>query len=75
MPVLPDVGSMITVSGVIWPSRSPASIMARPILSFTDDSGLKNSHLPTRSARQPASAATRPSRMSGVAPTVSTTLS
>ena len=72
MPVLPLVGSTIVVPGPILPSRSSASIMETPIRSLTDDSGLKNSHLPMISAFTPASAASRDSRTSGVAPTVST---
>src|SRR6187455_2317014 len=34
----------MTVPGLILPSRSPASIIAAPILSFTLLSGWKNSH-------------------------------
>jgi hypothetical protein len=45
MPVLPLVGSTMTVSRSMRPSRSPASIIARPMRSFTLASGLKNSHL------------------------------
>ncbi len=73
MPVLPEVGSTITVSRSIRPDASAASIMARPMRSFTEESGLKNSHLPSRSAVTPASAARRESRTSGVAPIVSST--
>ncbi len=47
MPVLPLVGSMMTVSFVILPSRSAALIMATPMRSLTDHSGLKFSSLPT----------------------------
>ena len=39
-PVFPDVGSMILVSLLIFPSFSAASIMARAILSFTLPPGL-----------------------------------
>ena len=35
MPVLPLVGSTITVSGPIVPSRSAASIIATPMRSLT----------------------------------------
>ena len=50
MPVLPLVGSMITVSLVICPSASAASIIATPMRSFTDQSGLKFSSFATTSA-------------------------
>src|SRR3954470_5379776 len=45
MPVLPLVGSTMTVSRSIFPSRSADSIIATPMRSFTLESGLKNSHL------------------------------
>ena len=45
MPVLPLVGSMMVVSLLILPSRSAASIMATPMRSLTDQSGLKFSSL------------------------------
>ena len=45
MPVLPLVGSMMTVSLSILPSRSAASIMARPMRSLTLPAGLKYSSL------------------------------
>ena len=54
MPVLPLVGSMITVSLLILPSRSAASIIARPMRSLTLHSGLKFSSLPTTVATQPS---------------------
>ena len=68
MPVLPLVGSMICVSFVIFPAFSAASIMATPMRSLTDHSGLKFSSLPMTVAL--ASPTTRRSLMSGVAPTV-----
>ena len=68
MPVLPLVGSMMTVSVLILPSRSAASIMATPMRSLTDHSGLKFSSLATTVASQPS--ATRRSRTSGVLPMV-----
>ena len=71
MPVLPDVGSTRTAPGPMRPSASAASIMARPMRSLTEARGLKNSHLPTMSAAQPASAASLLRRTSGVAPMVS----
>ncbi len=45
IPVLPLVGSISTVSGPIFPACSSASIMATPMRSFTEASGLKNSSL------------------------------
>ena len=45
IPVFPEVGSITMLSLLSFPSRSAASIIARPILSFTLASGLKNSHL------------------------------
>ena len=36
---------MISPPGTSWPLFSAASIMARPMRSLTDDSGLKNSSL------------------------------
>ena len=54
IPVLPEVGSTITVPGRIWPALSAASIIARPMRSLTEESGLKNSHLPSdRRGRRP----------------------
>src|SRR5438477_428407 len=47
MPVLPLVGSMMTVSFLILPSRSPASIIDTPMRSLTDQRGLKLSGLAT----------------------------
>ncbi len=40
MPVLPEVGSTITVPLRSLPDASMASIMAKPIRSLTEDSGL-----------------------------------
>ena len=68
IPVLPLVGSMITAFSVIRPSASAALIMATPIRSFTDQSGLKLSSLATTVAWHPA--VTRLTRTSGVLPTV-----
>ncbi len=50
MPVLPDVGSTMTLPGPIVPSASMASIMATPMRSLTLESGLKNSSLASTSA-------------------------
>ncbi len=75
IPVLPLVGSMITVSGPILPSASSASIIDQPMRSLTEDSGLKNSHLPRMSASTPYASASRDRRTSGVAPIVPRMLS
>src|ERR1035437_6839600 len=45
MPVLPEVASSRTLSGVRRPERSPSRIMLRPARSFTEPPGLKNSAL------------------------------
>ena len=50
IPVLPLVGSITTVSLVIRPSASAASIIATPIRSLTDQRGLKFSSFATTSA-------------------------
>src|SRR5689334_8534293 len=42
-PVLPDVGSTIVPPGRRCPSRSAASIIARPIRSFTEPPGFRYS--------------------------------
>ena len=76
MPVLPEVGSTrVERPGAISPSRSAASTIARPMRSFTEPSGLKNSSLMARSAAKPSAAFSRCSRTSGVEPTMSSTLS
>ncbi len=76
MPVLPLVGSTrMDTPGVMMPARSAASIMPRPIRSFTEPSGLKNSSFNARSATKPSSAASLGSRTIGVPPTVCCTLS
>ena len=67
MPVLPLVGSMMTVSLLIWPSRSAASIMALPMRSLTLHSGFKFSSLATTVATQPSVRWRK--RTSGVLPT------
>ena len=46
MPVLPDVGSMSTVSSSILPAATASSIMALAMRSFTEPPGLKDSTLP-----------------------------
>ncbi len=72
MPVLPLVGSMMTVSFFRMPRFSASSIMAMPMRSLTLPSGLKNSHLSRMVAGKPA--VTLFNLTSGVRPTVSTML-
>ena len=64
-----------TAPGAILPAFSAASIIAKPMRSFTLASGLKNSALPTRSATTPCFAESFDRRTSGVAPIVSRMLS
>ena len=45
MPVLPEVGSMMTEPGLSLPALSASSIMALAILSLTEPAGLKYSNL------------------------------
>ena len=71
IPVLPEVGSMRTVSFVILPERSPSSIIAWPMRSLMDESGLKNSSFRRISACAPCAAAVRLRRTRGVLPIVS----
>ncbi len=66
MPVLPLVGSMMTVLSLISPSRSAASIIARPMRSFTLQSGFMFSTFATTVATQPS--VTCRSRTCGVLP-------
>src|SRR3972149_4779826 len=54
MPVLPLVGSTTSVSLVMRPSFSAASIMDTPILSLTLPQGLKDSSLATTVAPNPS---------------------
>ncbi len=72
MPVLPLVGSMMTVSFLSTPRLSASSIMAIPMRSLTLPSGLKNSHLRRMVASTPA--VTLFNWTNGVPPTVSTIL-
>ena len=46
MPVLPDVGSMRTVSSFTLPAFTASSIIAFAMRSFTEPAGLNNSTLP-----------------------------
>ncbi len=71
MPVLPLVGSIRTVSGLICPACSSASIIATPIRSLTEAMGLKNSSLASTVAFGFISADNRGSPTSGVSPIVS----
>ena len=67
--MFPDVGSTSTVfPGVIFPSRSSASIMATPIRSFTELAGLKYSSLAATTAPGAESFAIRLRRTRGVFP-------
>ena len=72
-PVFPDVASTINPPGLRRPSRSAASIIAKPMRSFTDPPGLKNSALAYTGVRIPR--ATLLIRISGVQPIVSRTFS
>jgi hypothetical protein len=69
MPVLPLVGSTMTMPGRSVPRSRASSIMATPMRSFTDAYGLKPSCLTSTSASP--SRTSRFSRMSGVSPMVS----
>ena len=71
MPVLPLVGSMITVPLFIFPAFRASSIKAMPMRSLTLESGLKNSSLSSTSAMAPCFFAVRFRRTSGVLPMVS----
>ena len=66
---------MVLTPGLILPAFSAASIMATPMRSLTDDSGLKNSSLVRISAVTPWRSGRRFRRTSGVAPMVSVMLS
>ena len=71
MPVLPLVGSTMTVSSLISPLASSASIMETPMRSFTEPIGLKNSSLASTIPLGFSSAVSRGRRTSGVSPMVS----
>src|SRR5262245_50622092 len=66
MPVLPLVGSMITVPGLILPSRSAASIIDLAIRSLTLHSAFMFSSLPAIVATHPSE--TFRNKTSGVLP-------
>jgi hypothetical protein len=71
-PVLPDVASTIRPPGRSVPAFSAASIIARPMRSFTEPPGLKNSAFAYTGVRMPR--VTLLMRISGVQPIVSRTL-
>src|SRR6185295_9515506 len=74
-PVLPLVGSMIVPPGFSRPARSAASIIGRPMRSFTDPPGLSISSFARMSGCRstgPRSRVTRDKRTRGVSPTRST---
>ena len=68
IPVLPEVGSMITVPGVSSPFASPSSSMALATRSFTEPAGLKYSSLASSLASRPSAASMWVSSSSGVWP-------
>jgi hypothetical protein len=70
MPVLPEVGSISTVSGPIMPAASMASIIETPMRSFTLPIGLKNSSLARTCAFTPFICGSRLSLTIGVSPMV-----
>src|SRR2546423_13048518 len=72
-PVFPDVGSTMVPPGFSRPARSPASIMRRPIRSFTLPPGFSISSLARIVGRTPR--AMRCSRTRGVLPMASSDVS
>ena len=68
MPVLPEVGSMMTESGVSFPLFSASSIIAFAILSLTEPAGLKYSSFASSVALSPCSFSICVSSRSGVLP-------
>jgi hypothetical protein len=71
MPVFPLVGSMINPPGLIFPSRSAASIIRIPIRSLTEPPGLALSSFASTVPRVPST--TRLSLTIGVLPIMSVT--
>jgi len=71
MPVLPEVGSTSTVSGLTRPARSMSSIMATPMRSFTLPAGLRNSSFARTLAFTPRICGKRRSCTIGVSPIAS----
>ncbi|MGY3409783.1 hypothetical protein ACVWZV_005896 [Bradyrhizobium sp. GM5.1] len=72
MPVLPEVGSISTVSGLTIPAFSMAMIMAAPMRSFTLAAGLKYSSFAKMVAFTPCMPGSRRKRTIGVSPKAST---
>ena len=68
MPVLPEVGSIMTELGFSRPRASPSSIMALAMRSFTEPAGLKYSSLARMRAFSLCSRSMWDSSNSGVAP-------
>ena len=68
MPVLPEVGSMITEPGLSLPLASASSIMALATRSFTEPAGLKYSSLASTRAFRPWAASIWVISSSGVCP-------
>ena len=68
MPVLPEVGSMMTLPGFRTPRASASSIMARATRSFTLPAGLKYSSLARILAFRPNFFSIWVSSSSGVLP-------
>ena len=73
IPVLPEVGSTMVMSGVSTPRRSASSIMLSAGRSLTDPPGLKLSSFTQSAAASVSSTLLR--RTTGVRPTVARTLS
>src|SRR5918911_4041329 len=72
MPVLPDVGSISTVSALITPAFSIAITIAAPMRSFTLAAGLKYSSLAKMVALTPCASGNLRRRTIGVSPMAST---
>src|SRR5215470_2086772 len=72
MPVLPEVGSISTVSALTTPSFSIATIIAAPMRSFTLAAGLKYSSLARIVALMPCIFGNLFRRTIGVSPMAST---
>ena len=68
MPVLPEVGSMMTEPGLSFPFASASSIMAFAMRSLTDPAGLKYSSFAMTAAFSPSDCSMWVSSTSGVEP-------
>src|SRR3954469_21268263 len=75
MPVLPEVGSINTVSGLITPAFSIATTIAAPMRSLTLAAGLKYSSFASMIALAACTAGKLRNRTIGVSPIASTMLS